>query len=207
MSTSNAKTQLSKEEQYGLIPSVLTRDDLNRLEQENIMQARAWVMQRSLLTSHDIFTQQFILRLHKKMFDKVWRWAGLYRRSDKNIGSKHHLISTQIQQLLGDVDYWFQHKTYTMTELAIVFHHRLVKIHPFANGNGRHARLFADVIIAKYNGTKLTWGRGWGYSWGDDWGSDPNVSPSGQIRKRYIEALRAADNGKYADIIAFAQSR
>lgn len=202
MPIQDAKTQLSKAEQDGLIPSVLTRDDLNRLEQENIMQARVWIMRRSMLTSHDIFNQGFIQRLHKKMFDKVWRWAGLYRSSAKNIDVRHDRILTQLQQLLGDVDYWLQHKTYSITALAVIFHHRLVKIHPFVNGNGRHARLFADVIVAKYNSEKLTWGR----SWGDDWGSNPNVNHSSETRKRYIEALRAADNGKYEDIIAFAQS-
>ena len=192
------KTQLSKEEQDGLIPSVLLHDDLNRLEQENIMQARAWIMRRSILTSSNIFSQGFIKRLHKNMFDKVWRWAGVYRSSDKNIVIKHEHILTQLQQLLGDADYWLKNKTYSVSALAVVFHHRLVKVHPFVNGNGRHARLLGDVIVAKYNGNKLTWGKNL------DTGS--NTSHVIAIRKRYIEALQAADNGKYEDIIAFAQS-
>lgn len=202
MPTIDTKTQLSKEEQDGIIPSVLTRDDLNRLEQENIMQARAWIMRRSMLTSRDIFNQEFIKRLHKKMFDRVWRWAGIYRSSDKNIGVRHDHILTQLQQLLGDANYWLQNKTYNITTLAVVFHHRLVKIHPFFNGNSRHARLLGDVIVAKYNGKKLTWGRGWDKKLA----KDPSVDHVVAIRRRYIEALQAADKGRYEDIISFAQS-
>ena len=193
MSVSSTTTRLSEEDAHGLIPVVLTRNDLNRLEQINIMQARTWVMRRSSIRVRDIFSQQFVKQLHRKMFDQVWRWAGDYRQSDKNIGVHHASIAIQIQQLLGNADYWLNEHIYGVTELAIIFHHRLVKIHPFINGNGRHARLFAEVITSRYNGKKLTWGR-------------ISRSEPSEVRKRYIDALRKADGGRDDAIIAFAQS-
>lgn len=132
MSVSSTTTRLSEEDAYGLIPVVLTHNDLNRLEQINIMQARTWAMRRSSIRVRDIFSQQFVKQLHRKMFDQVWRWAGDYRQSDKNIGVHHASIAIQIQQLLGNADYWLNEQIYGVTELAIIFHHRLVKIHPLA---------------------------------------------------------------------------
>ena len=193
MSVSSTTTRLSEEDARGLIPIVLTHNDLNRLEQINIMQARTWAMRRSSIRVRDIFSQQFVKQLHRKMFDQVWRWAGDYRQSDKNIGVHHASIAIQIQQLLGNADYWLNEQIYGVTELAVIFHHRLVKIRPFINGNGRHARLFAEVITSRYNGKKLTWGR-------------ISLSEPNEVRKRYIDALRKADGGRDDAIIAFAQS-
>jgi len=188
------QTPLDEDEKRDLIPTLITREDLDAFEQENILEARKWIMQKSVLSKQDIFTEKFILSLHKRMYGHVWKWAGTYRKTNKNIGVESYQVPTELHQLLGDAQYWLEHKTYSITDLAIIFHHRLVKIHLFPNGNGRHARLCADVIIAKYGGEKLTWGGG----------SDLNKPDD--IRKRYIAALREADAGDYEPLLAFARS-
>lgn len=189
------QTPLDEEEKRHLIPTILTHEDLDRFEQENILEARRWVMRKSVLASkQDIFTEKFILDLHKRMYGRVWKWAGQYRKSNKNIGVDYPHIRTELRKLLDDAAYWLEHNTYGVSELAVIFHYRLVKIHLFPNGNGRHARLFADVIVAKYGGEKLTWG-----------GGADLAAPEG-VRKRYIAALYEADDGSYDSLISFARS-
>lgn len=190
----DGQTPLDEEEKEDLIPTILTRADLDRFEQENIIEARKWVMQRSVLARQDVFTEKFLLNLHKRMFGQVWKWAGQYRKSNKNIGVDYYQIPTELHKLLGDARYWLEHQTYDITDLAIVFHYRLVKIHLFPNGNGRHARLCADVICAKYGGEVLTWG------------GKVDLVAASKTRKAYINALIQADQGDYKPLIAFAKS-
>lgn len=193
LETTNNQTLLTCEEKSDLIPDLLSRADLNKFEAENILQAKVWVVRKSVINKHDIFSPYFIKILHQRMFNEVWKWAGKYRDSDKNIGVNHLQITVQLHQLIGDVGYWQNNQTYSNTDLAVAVHHRLVKIHPFPDGNGRHARLFADVIIAKYGGKNLTWGK-------------TTLTTEAEVRKNYIAALREADSGKYADLFAFAVS-
>ena len=188
------QTPLDEDEKRDLIPTLITREDLDAFEQENILEARKWIMQKSVLAKQDIFTEKFILNLHKRMYGYVWKWAGTYRKSNKNIGIEYYLVPTELCQLLDDATYWLENETYSITDLAIIFHHRLVKIHLFPNGNGRHARLCADVIVAKYGGDKLTWG------------GNSDLTKPDDIRKRYIAALREADNFNYEPLLAFARS-
>jgi Fic-DOC domain mobile mystery protein B len=188
------QTPLDEDEKRDLIPTLITREDLDAFEQENILEARKWIMQKSVLAKQDIFTEKFILNLHKRMYGHVWKWAGTYRKSNKNIGIEYYLVPTELRQLLDDATYWLENETYSVTDLAIIFHHRLVKIHLFPNGNGRHARLCADVIVAKYGGDKLTWG------------GNSDLTKPDDIRKAYIAALREADAGNYEPLLVFAKS-
>lgn len=189
------QTPLDEEEKVHLVPAILTREDLDRFERENILEARRWVMRKSVLASkRDIFTERFVLNLHKRMYGRVWKWAGQYRKSNKNIGIDYSLVQIELRKLLDDTAYWLEHDTYSVTELAVIFHYRLVKIHLFPNGNGRHARLFADVIVAKYGGEKLTWG------------GKADLAAPDDVRKLYIAALREADAGSYDSLISFAKS-
>lgn len=187
------QTPLDEYEKHGLIPGIIARKDLDRVEQENILQAREWIMQKSVISNHELLSEKFILNLHKRMYGKVWKWAGKYRQTNKNIGVDYYRIPTEFRQLLSDAQYWMQHKTYEITDIAIRIHHRLVKIHLFPNGNGRHARLYADVFIAKFGGQVLTWG---GCS---------DLSKPDEIRKCYINALREADCGYYEPLIDFSK--
>lgn len=187
------QTPIDEEEKLGLIPAIITRADLNQSEQENIIEARQWLMNSNILSRNDIFKEEFLLNLHKKMFQYVWKWAGSIRKSNKNIGVEYYEIPLHLRHLLEDIKFWLENSSYALTDLAIIFHHRLVKIHLFPNGNGRHARLMADAIITKYNGQKL------------NWGSNSDLIEPDKIRKRYIAALREADQGNYQSILDFAK--
>jgi Fic-DOC domain mobile mystery protein B len=188
------QTPLEEDEKRDLIPSIITRQDLDAFEQENILEARKWVMQRSVLSRVDIFTEKFLLDLHRRMYSQVWKWAGKYRKTNKNIGVDSYQISTELYKLLGDASFWIEHQTYLISDLAVVFHHRLVKIHLFPNGNGRHARLCADIIVAKFGAPMLTWG------------GNSSLIGFSDLRQNYINALREADSGNYHPLLVFARS-
>ena len=127
------------------------------------------------------------------MFDQTWKWAGQIRRTDKNIGVAKEQIRDQLRALCGDVLFQIDHRSYARDELAIRFHHRLVSIHPFPNGNGRLGRLAADVLISRLGGEPFSWG---GYS----------LDSAGPLRSAYIHALRAADAGEVSELESFARS-
>lgn len=185
------QTPLDEEEKRGLIPSLITRADLDAWEQENILAARKWIMNKQTLARHDLLSQEFFLTLHTRMFDNVWRWAGCYRQTDKNIGVRFFEIPQELRALVDDARYWMEHESFPIPELATRLHHRLVKIHLFPNGNGRHARLSADALIAKHGAEPLTWGGG-------------DLNKPEELRQRYIAALKAVDAGDYEALIAFA---
>lgn len=143
------QTPLSEDEQEGLkIFSITTREELDEFEQLNIEKAIQWTFGKKL-KAEQLFSEKFIKDLHKRMYGDVWKWAGTFRTSEKNIGIKSYLIGVELKQLLDDAIYWTQNKTYNSQETAIRFKHRLVSIHCFANGNGRHSRLMADLIMEK----------------------------------------------------------
>jgi len=185
-------TPIDPDEQEGLILThITTREELNRWEQENINRAEEWCNSRK---HGDILTIGFILKLHKKMLGDIWKWAGQFRASGKNIGVPAWQISTELKKLLDDFNVWLEHKAYSNDEIAVRFHHRLVSIHPFANGNGRHARMMTNLIQKQILGEEeFTWGQG-------------NLSQVGDCRKRYIKALRAADDNDCLPLLQFARS-
>lgn len=190
------QTPLDEEEKEGLlISSISTRGELDEAEQRNIEEALLWLMQRrKKFTTDEILTEAFVCNLHKRMLSGVWRWAGKFRTSEKNIGVKSYLIGTELRSLLEDCKYWVENETYPPEEIAISLKHRIVVIHCFANGNGRHSRLMADVIIEKIFGKEA-------FSW-----TSNNLVPVGQNRANYLSALRSADQNDYTALIEFAKS-
>jgi len=183
-------TPLEPEELEDLIPSHITlRSELNEAEQAGILEADDWAFRRS----REVLQERFLTGLHKRMFGKVWRWAGSFRRTERNLGIEAYRIAVELRQLLEDVRYWMEHGTYSPDEIALRFHHRLVAIHPFPNGNGRHARLAADLLAVKQGQPRFTWGQG-------------NIGPVGDVRKAYIGALRAADRHDMTLLLAFGRS-
>lgn len=187
----NDATPLTPEERDGLIPShVALRGELNELEQQNILAASVWAFGRK----RDPFSETFALGLHKRMFDQVWRWAGQFRTSNKNIGVDHRTAQVRLRQALDDARYWVDHKTYSHDEIAVRFHHALVFIHPFPNGNGRWSRLMADLLIVSLGGKRFSWG------------GAQTLRSADETRRAYIAALRAADNHDFAPLIAFSRS-
>ena len=186
-------TPLSWEEQTGLIPNLATRDELNEWERQNILEAYGWALDPRNMGRQDPLTEPFVRKLHRRMFDQTWSWAGRYRNTEKNIGVPCHQIRDSLAALLGDARYWLDQRTFAPDENAIRLHHRLVFIHPFANGNGRHARLLADVVAQRQGRPVFTWG-----------GAD--IVRAWDSRKSYIEALRAADRNEIGPLLAFARS-
>ena len=183
-------TPLTPDERQGLIPSDITyRRELNKAEQENIVRAQDWALSRR----RDVLSEKFTKALHGRMFGDVWQWAGNFRTSDRNIGTTCYQIPMALRDLLADTKAWIKHGAYASDEIAVRFHHRLVQIHPFPNGNGRHSRLMADLLIMQLGGERFTWG-------------SANLENPGEIRKRYIGALKAADDHNVGPLLAFARS-
>ena len=190
--TSDGNTPLSPEELADLIPNLATKEELNEWERENILLAREWATS-DRTAPLEIVSDQYIRKLHERMFDETWKWAGLYRLTEKNIGVPVAQIRERLVALFGDVRYWVENKTYPPDEIAVRFHHRLVFIHPFPNGNGRHARLTADVLVMKLGNPAFTWG-------------SANLVEEGAARTRYLEAITAADDGDIQPLLPFARS-
>jgi Fic-DOC domain mobile mystery protein B len=189
------QTPLDEEEMDGLlIPSVTTKKELNEFEQLNIQKAVEWSLIRKKFKVGKILTEEFILEVHERMLDKVWSWAGAFRTSEKTIGISRHQVPIQLRQLIDDCKFWIDNETYPAEEIAIRFKHRLVAIHLFSNGNGRHSRLMADILMKHAFGMQIF-----------TWGQKSLVNKS-KTRETYIKALQKADNHEYGDLIAFAQS-
>lgn len=190
-------TPIRPEEAEQLIPRISTMEELNEYEALNILRAREWAFNSRTMKSTNPLAENYIRTLHKKMFDKVWKWAGTYRKHELNIGCGPGEIMQRIPQLLGNTQYWLDHKTFPVDECLIRFHHQLVsRIHPFANGNGRHARMIADVIAVKYRQSEFTWGAG------------ENLVAEGNARTAYLTALRALDmdENTVGPLLEFARS-
>jgi Fic-DOC domain mobile mystery protein B len=185
-------TPLSEEERLALIPSLSTQRELNEFEFANIMSARDWALSPRRLARAATLNVSYLLELHRRMFNSTWRWAGKIRATEKTIGVEPHRIVADLASLLGDVPYWIEHRVYPPDEIALRYHHRLVLIHPFANGNGRHARLAGDIAALKLGRPVFPWGAG----------TDSGVA----VRKTYLDALRAADQHDYGALLAFARS-
>ena len=188
----DGSTPVTPEEEAGLIPShVSLRRELNELEQANILEAETWLLTRR--RKPDPLDPKFLRDLHRRMFGHVWKWAGDYRRSDRNLGVHWPRISLELETLCRDAEFWKTEAVYSPDEVAIRFHHKLVWIHCYPNGNGRHARLAADLLAIVSGRPRFSWG-----------GS--RLEDPGEVRSAYINALRKADGGDPEDLIAFARS-
>jgi len=171
---------------------ITTRADLNEAEEENIVDGAAWARRRRG-GAETLLNEDFSKPLHKQMFGDVWKWAGTYRQNELNIGIAPHLIAAEMPVMFDNARYWVENKTYPPDEIAVRLHHRLTQIHGFPNGNGRHARMMADLLIEKLGGKPFTWGSG-------------SIHDTGTLRTTYINALRAADNHDFGPLLAFARA-
>ena len=183
-------TPLDADELASLIPNhITTQGELNEWEQLNIVQGELWAHKQR----KEILNEGFLRQLHRQMFGETWTWAGEFRKSDKNIGVDWLHIGIEVKKLLDDVRYQVEHGTFTADEIAVRFHHRLVVIHPFPNGNGRHARMFADLLVERLGRPRFTWG-------------SRSLVDASETRQNYIAALQAADARDIASLLAFARS-
>jgi Fic-DOC domain mobile mystery protein B len=189
-------TPLDPDEAAGLLPThITTQADLNAWEETNILEGERWAARQ---TKRDPLTEGFVRDLHSKMFSHTWRWAGTFRSSNKNIGVDWAQVATRLRNLLDNTRHQIDHtpvagNSAECDALAIHFHHQLVWIHPFPNGNGRHARLMADTLAIRLGQARFTWG-------------SASLGSTGNARARYLQALRAADEGSMDALIVFARS-
>ena len=186
----DASTPLTEEEREELIPSYITlRYELNEAEQRNNLEAEEWAFSRK----RDVLSERFLKDLHKRMFGRVWRWAGKFRQTERNIGVDAYRIVTDLRQLLDNCQYWIDHVTYEPDEIAVRFHHQLVFIHPFPNGNGRHARTATNLLLVALGRPPFSWG-------------SINIVDASETRQAYVAALRAADGHDFALLSQFVRS-
>ena len=187
--TDDNSTPLTEEEKQQLKAKwITTRAELNELETKGIANAEIWLLKNK----KDILNETFIKNLHKKMFGDIWKWAGTFRTTERNIGVAPYEIQPKLRILLDYVKFWINNHTYSPKEIAIRFHHRLVQIHPFPNGNGRISRLMADLLIKQFDLPALNWGSG-------------SLTEISELRKEYITALRKADDGDYSFLLNFVK--
>ena len=169
-------TPLEPDERVGLkFPHIQTRGELDQMEQVNIQDGLLWLGKQK---KPDVLSEAFIKRLHKEMLGEVWKWAGEFRKTEKNLGVDPLQISVQLRTVLDDVEYWIENGTYKPKEIAIRFHHRLVHIHLFPNGNGRHARILADTLLNRVLGEEPI-----------DWARGVDLQSMNERRTEYIAAL------------------
>lgn len=185
-----ANTPLEAEEREQLIPSYITlRRELNEAEQINIADAAKWLASRN----RDVLDEKFLRTLHAHMFAQVWKWAGEYRKTPRNIGVEAWRIPMDVAQAIDDTKYWVANSTYTSDEIAMRFSHRLVAIHPFPNGNGRFSRMVGDLLAQQLGEPRFSWG-------------STNLVDPNETRKAYVAALQAADAHDLEPLMAFARS-
>lgn len=191
----DGQTPLDEDEKDGLlIETISNRGELDEFEQLNIENAMLFYWSRRI-TFDKFFTEDFIKEVHRKMYADVWKWAGEFRKTDKNIGVDKWQIPTDLKNLLDDAYYWVKNEVYSPEEIAIRFKHRLVSIHCFPNGNGRHSRFMADLL----------WYRVYKEDEPFSWGA-ANLVKQGDQRATYLKAIKAADAGDIQPLINFARS-
>ena len=190
----DGQTPLDEEEKEGLkIKSITTQGELDEFEQLNIEKAVEWTI-HTKFKLEKILTEKFVRDLHQRMYGDVWKWAGEFRKTEKNIGILWTQIGIELKNLLDHTKYWIENKTFPPEEIAIRFKHRIVSIHCFPNGNGRHSRMMADIIMESIFGNEI-------FSW-----HQSNMVKANETRNQYIKALREADNGNFKELIEFAKN-
>jgi Fic-DOC domain mobile mystery protein B len=193
---SDGNTPIRPEEAEQLIPRISTMGELNEYEALNLLRAREWAFDSRTMKSTDPLEEPYVRELHHRMFDNVWKWAGTYRQTERNIGCDPEEIMQRIPQLLANTRYWLENKTFSTEEALLRFHHQLTRIHPFTNGNGRHARMIADVVAVKYGRTEFSWG------------AEKDLVAQGDARTRFLAALRTLDANEndVKSLLEFARS-
>lgn len=190
-------TPLTDEERQGLRLPVVTRNELNRAEAENISSAMSWLFfSRRRLQPESVAREAWLKGLHRRMYDQVWSWAGQYRTTDRNLGVPYGQVRMDMRNLEADVRAWLADTSaarYSNDACAIRFGYRLVLIHPFPNGNGRWSRLASDALVVALGGSRFTWG-------------GASLTEPGVLRRDYISALQSADtSGDFEPLMAFSR--
>lgn len=188
-------TPLSPDDILGLKHKhVETRSQLNELEAANILQCQLWASKLKNPTLEAIFDRDFITLLHRALFGEVWDWAGDFRLRELNIGVEPLNIPVDLHNFLEDAKCWIEFSHYTPLELSARIQHRLVQIHPFVNGNGRHSRIFTDIVrIFLLKEKPMKWAKA-------------NLEDMTTERAAYISGLRKADGGDFTEFVEYLRN-
>lgn len=175
-----------------LAENVFAYSALNAVESENILRAVNVHLSSRKRRESPWLTEEYVRRVHRDMFDSVWDWAGRYRDGELNIGVPASRVRDEVGKLCQDVAYWDEQKEnqIPLLERSARLHHRLAWIHPFKNGNGRHARLMGDIYL-QVNGHKLPM-----------WPSAA-MGGAGEPRSAYLGALKRADAGDFGPLVEY----
>ena len=185
-------TPLTADDMLGLKQMhVETREQLNELEAANILQGQIWVSGLKGLKIESVFDRNFIINLHLALFGDVWKWAGTFRTRELNIGVDPVNISVELHNFLEDAKCWIEFDHFDNLELSARIQHRLVKIHPFVNGNGRHSRMFTDIVrIFLLKEKPMKW-------------AEAKLENMSMERSSYIQGLRKADAGDFSVFLKY----
>ncbi len=182
-------TPLDPDSLGDLIPGIATQGELNEFEARNILQAEQWAL-KTRGDNRDMLLVSSLRKLHRRMFDETWKWAGGFRRVETNIGIPWMQIPLKLEQFCQNTRYQIEHTVFPWVELAARFHHNLILIHPFPNGNGSHVRLATDLLLRRHGQARFTWGA-------------RSLTEPGETRREYITALREADAGDIRWLLNF----
>ena len=185
---------LTEREKERLVPSLSTREQLEEIERASIHAARVWAMRCAVAMPEAVLTEAFSQQVHRRMFGGIWRGAGKYRTVAEEAGWEPARIPEGMKMILDDAEGWIRFSTHPVHEAAVRLHHRIRCVRPWADGNGNHARLMGDLLVASAGEKPLTWGI-------RTLGRDPE-----KARSLYRDATRAADAGDVAPLVAFAFS-
>jgi Fic-DOC domain mobile mystery protein B len=190
----DGQTPLDEEEKEDLlIRTISTHAELDEFEQANILEAIKWSM-RFRSSMDEVLSIGFIREIHRRMFSEVWAWAGSFRLSNKNLGVDTVIIQEELYKLIQDCTFWIKHQVYAEDEIAVRYTYRMVSIHPFPNGNGRHSRICGDILVSQVLGQPV-------FTWGGQ-----GIGTRGESRDKYLQALQQADRGDLGPLISFARS-
>lgn len=180
-------TPLDPDDSAGLIPShITTQGQLNEWEFANVAAGEDWAFSN---VTKSMLTIDYAQQLHKRMFGDTWEWAGAIRTKGTLIGVAPEHIRVGLVDLFSDVEEQLKHRVWPLQQIAARYHHRLVLIHPFPNGNGRFSRTSADLLLARNGGQRFSWGA--------------NLGTAGDVRATYIAALQAADHSDYGPLFTY----
>jgi Fic-DOC domain mobile mystery protein B len=185
-------SRITNDERLKLVPSLSTRAQIEDIERIGIQAARVWAMRPSVLRRDDLLTETFARELHRRMFAGIWKGAGKYRISAREPGWEPGQISEGVRIFMDDAEGWLRFSTYPVHESAVRLHHRLVSVRPWSNGNRRHARLMADIVVSSQGEPPLKWGQG------------ADAGARLLAREGYREAMKAADDGNFSALVEFA---
>ncbi|MFD4327591.1 mobile mystery protein B [Nocardioides sp. NPDC058538] len=198
--TQDGETPIDEDDREFLMPAyahITTRDELNLAEATNIVFGIRWLNRAGHLQAEEVLDQWFLRDLHRNMFGRVWTWAGRNRTRQTNIGVDPGVITERWAQLLDQARGWIEYEAYSPDEICVRLHHRLASIHPFTNGNGRHARVTANKLAESLG--LSTPGR---YRY--EWGFDATPAKRESSRRAYLDALHTADGGDYRVLVELA---